>query len=118
VVRSRLRENLQKIPGAKRLVFTSSNGDTLARFAAADAMALSATPIAVLEGGTAAWAAAGLPFEKGLERATGPTDDMMWKALDRPPAEREAAIRDYLTWEVDLVDATYSDPDFGFRRFD
>jgi hypothetical protein len=42
---------------------------------------------------------------------------MMWKALDRSPAEREAAINEYLTWEIDLVNATYSDPDFGFRRF-
>ena len=118
VVRSRLRDNLRKIGDAKRLVFTSTDGDTLARFAAADAKALTQADIAVLEGGTASWTAAGFPLEKGLERATGPTDDMMWKALDRTPAEREAAILEYLTWEIDLVNATYSDRDFGFRRFD
>jgi rhodanese-related sulfurtransferase len=118
VVRSRLRDNLRKIPQTQRLVFTSTDGDALARLAAADARALTPAAIAVLEGGTASWTAAGLPLEKGLERATGPTDDMMWKALDRSTAEREAAIREYLTWEVDLVNATYSDPDFGFRRFE
>ena len=56
-------------------------------------------------------------LEKGTQRLTGAKDDMMWKALDRSEAEREAAIREYLRWEVDLVDATYDDPDFGFRRF-
>ncbi|HEX2825142.1 MAG TPA: rhodanese-like domain-containing protein [Burkholderiales bacterium] len=117
VVRSRLAENLRKIPDAQRLVFTSTESDTLARFAAQDAKTLTSADIAVLEGGNAAWTAAGFPLEKGLERATGPTDDMMWKALDRTPEEREAAIREYLTWEVDLVNATYSDPDFGFRRY-
>ena len=117
VVRSRLSENLARIPNAKRLVFTSTDGDTLARFAAADAKALTSLPIAVLEGGTASWTAAGFPLEKGTGRFTGAADDMMWKALDRSAAEREAAIREYLTWEIDLVNATYSDPDFGFRRY-
>ena len=117
VVRSRLRENLAAITGAKRLVFTSPDGDTLARYAAADAKALTSIPIEVLEGGTAAWTAAGEPLERGTERLTGATDDVVWKALERNAAEREAAIREYLTWEVDLVNATYSDPDFGFRRF-
>ena len=117
VVRSRLRENLAKLPQAKRIVFTSTEGDTLARYAAADAKALTEANIGVLEGGTTAWTAAGYPLETGAERLTGPKDDMMWKALDRSPAEREAAINEYLTWEVDLVNATYSDPDFGFRRF-
>jgi rhodanese-related sulfurtransferase len=118
VVRSRLRENLAKITGAKRIVFTSTDSDTLARFAAADAKALTSAMVEVLAGGTAAWTSAGYPLEKGIERLTGPADDMMWKALDRSAAEREAAIKAYLTWEVDLVNATYSDPDFGFRRFE
>jgi rhodanese-related sulfurtransferase len=117
VVRSRLRENLAKIPRAGRIVFTSSEGDTLARFAAADAASLTGATIEVLEGGTAAWTAAGYPLDQGADRLTGPTDDIMWKALDRSQTEREAAIREYLTWEIDLVNATESDPDFGFRRF-
>jgi rhodanese-related sulfurtransferase len=116
-VRSRLRENLAKVPDTRRLVFTSDEGDTLARFAASDAQKLTDRPIAVLEGGTAAWIAAGHALESGTERLTGPADDMTWKALDRSAAEREAAIRAYLTWEVDLADAAESDPDFGFRRF-
>ena len=115
VVRSRLRENLAAIPNAKQLVFTAPD-DALARLAANDAMRLTSVPIEVLEGGTAAWSAAGFPLERGSTRLTGPDDDIKYKALDRK-TDVEAAIREYLTWEVDLVKATASDPDFGFRRF-
>jgi hypothetical protein len=116
VVRSRLRENLAAIPEAKRLVFTSPD-DVLARYAAKDAMQLTSIPIEVLQGGTAAWTAAGYPMERGTARLTGPNDDTMYKALDRKKADVEAAIREYLQWEVDLLNSTESDPDFGFRRF-
>ena len=115
VVRSRLRENLASIPPAKLLVFTSPDG-VLARLAAADAARLASTPVKVLEGGTHAWIASGFPLESGTERYTGPDDDLRYKALDRK-TNVEAAIREYLEWEVDLVNAVESDPDFGFRRF-
>ncbi|HEV7801033.1 MAG TPA: rhodanese-like domain-containing protein [Burkholderiales bacterium] len=115
VVRSRLRENLAVMPRAKRLVFTSPD-EALARFAAQDAMRLTTARVEVLEGGTAAWTAAGYPLETGSARFTGPDDDLRYKALDRQ-ANVEAAIREYLQWEIDLVNATESDPDFGFRRF-
>ena len=115
VVRSRLRENLARIPKAGRLVFTAPD-ETLARFAAADAMSLTTMAVQVLEGGTRAWTEAGYPLETGTERFTGPDDDLRYKALDRK-ADVEAAIREYLEWEVDLVNAVESDPDFGFRRF-
>lgn len=116
VVRSRLRENLAAIPNPKRLVFTAPDDETLAKFAARDAMELTSVPVEVLEGGTAAWSAAGYALERGTERYTGPDDDIKYKALDRK-ADVEAAIREYLEWEIDLVNATASDPDFGFRRF-
>lgn len=116
VVRSRLRENLEVMPKIKRLVFTAPDGETLAKLAARDAMQLTAASIEVLEGGTAAWIAAGYPLERGTARLTGPDDDIKYKALDRK-ADVEAAIREYLEWEIDLVNATASDPDFRFRRF-
>ena len=116
VVRSRLRENLQSIPGTKRLVFTGSDG-TLALLAAHDAKALASAEVLVLDGGTAGWSAAGYPLEQGSARLTGPTDDMTYKALERKKDEVETAIRAYLTWEIDLVNAIGTDPDFGFRRF-
>jgi rhodanese-related sulfurtransferase len=117
VVRSRLRENLAIVPQAQRLIFTAPDGDTLAKLAACDAVELTSASIEVLEGGTAAWIAAGYPLERGTARLTGPADDIKYKALDRK-ADVEAAIREYLEWEIDLVNATASDPDFGFQRFE
>jgi rhodanese-related sulfurtransferase len=116
LVRSRMRENLTAIPQTARLVFTAPS-EALAKLAAHDAKQLTSTRIEVLSGGTPAWAAAGYPLESGTARLTGPTDDVQYKALERKPAEVEAAIRQYLSWEVDLLNAIESDPDFGFRRF-
>jgi rhodanese-related sulfurtransferase len=115
VVRSRLKENLAVIPAAELIVFTAPD-ETLAHFAARDAIALTSARVRVLEGGTAAWHAAGHPLEKGTERLTGPADDLRYKALDNK-SNVEAAIREYLEWEIDLVNAIDSDPDFGFRRY-
>lgn len=101
-VRSRLDEALARIGAAKRLVFTSPDG-VLARLAALDASGLTATPVAVLHGGTAAWSAAGLPLEPGTTRLASETDDVYYKPYDRQ-AQIEQAMQDYLDWEVALVE--------------
>ena len=115
VLRSRLRQNLGELPAADLLVFTSADG-VLARLAAVDALAFSAVPVKVLEGGTAAWIAAGYALEQGATCIKGTDDDLRYKALDQRE-NVEAAIREYLQWEIDLVNAVASDADFGFRRF-
>ncbi|MCW5604335.1 MAG: sulfurtransferase [Burkholderiales bacterium] len=115
VIRSRLEESLPKIPVAKQLVFTSSDG-LLARLAAVDASKLVPTPVAALEGGTDAWRKAGLPLESGDERMTGAADDVRYRALDQRE-NVEGAIREYLQWEVDLLHAVKNDADFRFRRY-
>ncbi|MEM7171071.1 MAG: rhodanese-like domain-containing protein [Pseudomonadota bacterium] len=66
-----------------------------------------------LEGGNASWRTAGLPLEAG----------MTWALCDRldvweKPYESESRMRDYLTWEVGLVDQVNRDGDAGFRWFD
>jgi rhodanese-related sulfurtransferase len=114
-VRSRLGQALEHIPAATSLVFTSSDG-VLARYAAADARALIACTVSALDGGTMAWQAAGLALENGDARLTGPADDIKYRALDQKQ-DVESAIREYLQWEVDLLQATESDPDFDFIRF-
>jgi 3-mercaptopyruvate sulfurtransferase SseA len=115
VVRSRLKDHLGKIPPAELLVFTSPDG-LLATYATADAARLTRTPVRVLAGGTAAWSAAGYELEAGDARMTGDNDDVRYRALDQK-GNVENAIREYLQWEVDLLNAVSSDPDFGFRRF-
>ncbi|MBY0271043.1 MAG: sulfurtransferase [Burkholderiales bacterium] len=115
VVRSRLAAQLPKIPATPLLVFTAAE-EALAQLAATDAAALTATPVKVLAGGNAAWIAAGGTMETGDARMTGEADDLSYRALDRKD-NVEKAMLEYLSWEVDLLNAVTSDPDFDFRRF-
>lgn len=115
VVRSRLVEQLPKISATFLLVFTAHE-EALSRLAAVDAQRLTSTPVKVLAGGTAAWSAAGHALETGDHRMTGAADDLNYRALDRKD-NVEQAMREYLQWEVELLDAVATDPDFGFRRY-
>lgn len=115
VVRSRLADQLKKIPVTPLLVFTATE-ETLARLAAADAVALAAAPVKVLAGGSDTWCAAGFTLETGDARMTGAADDLSYRALDRKD-NVEKAMLEYLSWEVELVHAVASDPDFHFRRY-
>ena len=115
VVRSRLGQQLQAVPAVAQWVFTAGD-ERLARLAAADAARQFTTPVSVLTGGTAAWAAAGHALETGDERMTGPADDLSYRALDRKDKVEEAMLA-YLKWEVELLDAVREDADFGFRRY-
>jgi rhodanese-related sulfurtransferase len=115
VVRSRLQDQLPKIPATPRLVFSAAE-EALARLAAADAVRMTTAAVRVLAGGTPAWRAAGFALETGEARMTGPADDLSYRALDRKDKVEEA-MRAYLKWEVELLDAVREDPDFGFRRF-
>jgi rhodanese-related sulfurtransferase len=115
VVRSRLAEQLKKIPPTPLLVFTATE-ESLAALAATDAAALVKPPIKVLAGGSDAWRAAGFALETGDARMTGAADDLSYRALDRKD-NVEKAMLEYLSWEVELVHAVASDPDFRFRRY-
>jgi rhodanese-related sulfurtransferase len=114
-IRSRLAEQLPKVPATPLLVFTAAE-EALARLAATDAAALTATPVKVLTGGNAAWMAAGAAMETGDERMTGAAEDLSYRALDRKE-NVEQAMREYLQWEVELLDAVATDADFGFKRY-
>ncbi|MBO0738005.1 MAG: thiosulfate sulfurtransferase [Alphaproteobacteria bacterium] len=111
-IRARLTDALEKLPGDGRLVLTSEDG-TVARFAAAGLR--TRMPVKVLAGGTAAWQAAGLPLETGMDRLASEPDDVSVSARDRPPAERERYMREYLAWEIDLVNHITGDADCRFR---
>jgi 3-mercaptopyruvate sulfurtransferase SseA len=77
---------------------------------------VTATPVKVLTGGNAAWMAAGAAMETGDERMTGAAEDLSYRALDRKE-NVEQAMREYLQWEVELLDAVATDADFGFKRY-
>jgi 3-mercaptopyruvate sulfurtransferase SseA len=93
------------------LVLTSENG-VIARFAAAEIAAR--RPAKVLAGGTAAWQAAGLRLETGMSRLADEPDDVSLSARDRP-ADRERYMREYLAWEIDLVNQIARDSDCRFQ---
>ncbi|MGH8668227.1 MAG: rhodanese-like domain-containing protein [Burkholderiales bacterium] len=113
-VRSRLAEAQAKIPGIKSLVLTSEDG-ILAHLAAPEAAALW-PQVKVLEGGNAAWFAAGKPTESGVERATTVRDDVWYKPYDHASDYKKHA-RDYLDWEVALVEQIKRDPTIRFRAY-
>jgi rhodanese-related sulfurtransferase len=110
--RARLGEALDKLPAQGELVLTSEDG-TIAGYAAAELR--TARPVKVLAGGTAAWKAAGLPLETGMGPLASEPDDVAVSARDRPPAERERYMREYLAWEVDLVNHVTRDANCRFR---
>jgi rhodanese-related sulfurtransferase/predicted metal-dependent enzyme (double-stranded beta helix superfamily) len=113
VIRSRLAAVLPILTGHGSIMMTSSDG-RIAELAAQDLAALTKTPVRALEGGTAAWRAAGLPLASGAEHMTCPTEDVWYRPYDRAK-DREAAMREYLSWEVDLVRQVERDGDARFR---
>jgi rhodanese-related sulfurtransferase len=110
-IRARLGEALHKLPGTGELVLTSEDG-RIARYAAAELS--TRRPVKVLAGGTAAWKAAGLPLEAGMGPLASEPDDVALSARDRP-ADRERYMREYLAWEIDLVNQIARDTDCRFR---
>ena len=114
-IRSRLADHIQTF-GSMAIVCTSPDG-LLARYAAADLAALLGREVHALEGGTDAWrAAAGLPLEQGETRMLEPPEDVYYKPYDHQ-AQIEAAMQDYLQWEVALLEQIRRDPDCRFRDF-
>ena len=70
-------------------------------------------PGRVLDGGTAAWRAAGLPLATGRE-AMADTPNDCWRRPYDPYAAPDARER-YLKWEIELVRQIEREGDVGFR---
>jgi rhodanese-related sulfurtransferase len=114
-VRSRLAEALAKVRPRdfEAVVLTSPDG-VLAAFAAPEIEALTGRAPLVLDGGTAAWAKAGLPLETGLHRPASEPDDVYrrpYEGTDNPAAAMQA----YLDWEFGLVEQLRRDGTHGFH---
>ncbi|HUQ24502.1 MAG TPA: rhodanese-like domain-containing protein [Burkholderiales bacterium] len=109
-VRSRLSEARSRV-GRDRIVLSSEDG-VLAHLAAPEAARLW-RDVKVLEGGNAAWQG---EWEEGIERATTATDDVWYKPYDHGK-DYEKHAREYLTWEVALVDQIKREPAIRFRTY-
>jgi rhodanese-related sulfurtransferase/predicted metal-dependent enzyme (double-stranded beta helix superfamily) len=114
-IRANLREALAQIPRAKRYVVTCGTGQ-LAAFAGADMRALLSDDVEVilLEGGTLAWIAAGLPLEHGETRLASPRIDRYRRPYEGTASAVEA-MQAYLDWEYGLVEQLGRDGTHGFR---
>ena len=110
-VRSRLEEAQRAMGAVVGLVLTSEDG-VLAHLAAPEAAALFPN-VRVLEGGNAAWPG---PWEAGVERATTVRDDVWYKPYDHG-ADYLKHAREYLDWEVALVNQIKRDPTIRFRAY-
>jgi rhodanese-related sulfurtransferase len=111
-LRGRLGTDLAVVGPARRLVFTSPDG-RLARLAAMEHKG-AATEVLALDGGTDAWRAAGLPLEAGETRMASEAVDIRLRAREQR-TDIEAAMRAYLSWEINLVNQMAVDEDKRFR---
>jgi rhodanese-related sulfurtransferase len=112
-IRGRLAEVAPRLGGARRVVAVAPE-PLLARFAAAELAALTGLSAAVLSGGTAAWAEAGLPL--AADRRDPPDSacvDVFLRPYDRNEGVAEA-MRAYLDWELDLMAQIARDGDAPF----
>ena len=100
-IRARLGDALGKIKPSGTLVLTSEDG-VLAGLAVADARALTSLGVACLDGGNAAWRAAGLPLTRNDPRMADEPVDAWLKPYERPDGVKQA-MADYLAWETDLL---------------
>jgi rhodanese-related sulfurtransferase len=105
-------DSLGKLPSDGALVLTSPDG-ALARLAALEAEAITGEPVKVLAGGTAAWRAAGLKLEAGEERMASAPDDVWLKPYHHTGGV-EARMKEYLDWEIGLVEQIERDGDARF----
>ena len=117
-IRAQLRQALDALPRAARYVLASADG-VLAPYAAADLRTLlaareQAAQVLVLDGGTQAWAAAGLPLEPGEARLATPRTDRYRRPYEGTDAPREA-MQGYLDWEFGLVEQLGRDGTHHFR---
>ncbi len=107
--------------GSAPIVLLTSDDGVLAHLAAPQAAALwPDAEVRVIEGGNAAWIAAGLPTETGIgaHNATTALDDVWYKPYDHlQPGDYEKHARAYLDWEVALVEQIRRDPAIRFRAY-
>jgi rhodanese-related sulfurtransferase len=97
--RSRLELRIgELVPDRQASLLVTCADGVQSTLATATLLGLGYTGARVLEGGTRAWAAAGLPGERGATRLLDEPDDVVLKAYDRG---REGMVA-YLRWEEAL----------------
>jgi len=106
-------EMLAKQKGVTRIVLVSPDGEIAALAVAEAEAAAGGLPVAILAGGMKAWRDAKLAVESGHTRMADPPTDVWYRPYDFKE-NIEAAMRQYLDWEVDLVPQVARDGDARF----
>ena len=114
-IRARFEAALTRLPAAEAYVVTSDDG-RLARLAAQDLAALTDAAVYALEGGTAAWRAAGKATEEGYTNLAADREDIFYKPYDREGTV-EDAMNQYLDWEIELINQIKRDGTLIFPEF-
>jgi rhodanese-related sulfurtransferase len=112
-IRTRLAALRPHLDRAKHAIATSPDG-SLARLAVPELQALTTADARALDGGTQFWHAFGRPLVK--DKTTPPDEacaDFHLRPYDRN-AGVEQAMRDYLAWEIGLLDQIERDPTVRF----
>lgn len=116
-IRAHLPENLSDLSDDRPIVLTSSDG-VIAAYAAADLIAAGFDrEVMVLKGGSNAWKQAGLPMTDGFENNLDESVDVWYRPYDMDDAQ-EGAMKQYLSWEVNLVAQIERDGTTNFKTFD
>ena len=101
-LRSQLADAITKIPQVDRYVLTSTPAE-LSIFVAQEFQSLTNAEVLVLEGGNAAWTAAGLTLERGPSHLASPPLDRYKRPYEGTSVD-PAAMQAYLDWEFGLVE--------------
>jgi rhodanese-related sulfurtransferase len=102
LLRSRIVEDAARLPPDKRYVLVCADGK-LSAFAANEFQRQVHTDVEVLEGGLAAWVAAGFPLDSGDANCLSPTLDR-YKRPYEGMDNRKEAMQAYLDWEFGLIE--------------
>lgn len=108
-----LPEMRRQQPAAARIVVMAPDTELAALAASEIADLTPDLPVAVLAGGTKEWRQAGFQIETGHVRMADPPTDVWYRPYDFKE-DVEAAMRQYLDWEVDLVPQVERDGDARF----
>ena len=112
VLRSQLTSALKQLPEAQGYVVTCDTG-RLSVYVVDELQRLSGKPVTLLEGGTQAWIAAGLPLETGESALVSPRIDRYRRPYEGNDNAAEA-MQAYLDWEAGLVEQLRLDGTHGF----
>jgi rhodanese-related sulfurtransferase len=114
-VPDRLASFLGALAADQTVLITSPDG-LLARLVAAQLAPATKHDVSAIAGGTAAWAAAGLPTASGDAGVlTGDDDHWYSPYAHKDPAARDAGFRAYLSWELGLVAQLEREGNVGIR---